>query len=248
MGLMSPGAAGAILRSDIAEGFVEYDAEAEQQGYVGSLVLPFFEVQEQSANFGKINIEETLKEVETLRASGGKYANTDFKLTQDNYATVEHGVEVALDDRNAKLYQRYFDFEVERAKIARGVLMRNAEKRYADLLFSTTTFSGLTQDVGTEWSTVASADVFGDVQTGINAVRSNSGLPGNTMLVSWLVFQHIRNNAAIIERVKYSGHTDPKRKQLTPQVIADALGLDEIIIGGAIRNGAKEGQTVPRAA
>ena len=241
---LSPSGDGAILRPDIADALVEFDAEMAMEGYVATQVLPIFEVKEQTANFGKLTLKELMKDQDVARASGAAYARTDFKLEQDNYTCEEYGIEIPVDERNARIYQRYFDSEVQAARIARSVILREHEKRVAALLFNTTTFSGKTSAVTTEWSTTASATILADVKTAMKAVKAQCGVMADTMLISDTVWFDVIDNAGIIDRVKYNEHTDVKRKQFTTTAIADALGLKRIIVANGVKNTAKEGQSV----
>ena len=107
----SPTSALSTQRPDLAESFMEFDLEMDRRGFIATDVFPVVEVAKQAGNFGKIPIEELLQERKTLRAPGSGYNRSQFTFTPVTYATVEHGVEEPIDDREASMYSDYFDAE-----------------------------------------------------------------------------------------------------------------------------------------
>ena len=208
----SPSSSLATLRPDLAT-FFEFDLEAEKAGFVGSQVFPVMEVASQSGNFGKIPLEELLQERETLRAPGSGYARGNFTFTPDTYACFEHGAEEPVDDREAKAYADYFDAEVVSTARAYGAVLRNAEKRIADAVFNTSTWTGgsLTTAVTNEWDDASNATPMVDVEAAVQAIYDNSGLWANALIINRKVFRNLRNCDAVIDRINSAGAGNPSK-------------------------------------
>jgi hypothetical protein len=234
-----------ILRPDLAATFMEFDVMAAQAAMIGPKVFPFLDVMEKSSHFGKIPIEALLTEPQTRRQPKGDYGRADFEFDQVTYTCDEHGWEEVVDDDLLKQYRYIFDAEQVASMRALGIVMRSFEKRIADAVFNTTTWTGapLTTAITNEWDDATNATPIADVTAAKKLVRENSGLIADTVIMDWSVFQNLRNVDEIIDRIKYSGHTDPKAAAMSPIVIAEVFDVRQVLVAGAggVRNSANPG-------
>lgn len=240
----SPSSSLSTQRPDLAS-FFEFDLEAEKAGFVAGQVFPVVDVASQSGNFGKIPLEQLLQERTTERAPGAGYARGNFTFEPSTYACVEHGAEEPIDDREAKMYREYFDAEVVSTARAFGAVLRNAEKRIADAVFNTTTWTGssLTTAVTNEWDDATNATPIIDVEAAVAKVYDGSGLWANALVVNRKVFRNLRNSAEVIDRINSAGAGNPsKASDVTTQMLSAVFDLDHIIVAGSSRNSAAEGQ------
>ena len=236
-----------FLRPDLGQSFQQFDLDMAREGFIGLRVAPTIDVALQTSNFSRIPVAELIKAQKTDRAPGSGYMRGTYHFEQDNYACEEHGWEEPVDDRERNIYAYSFDAELLAAQRARDVVMRNFEKRMADLIFNTTTWTGaaLTTDVSNEWDDAANATPIADVTAAKILIRDSSGLMANALILDWEVFENLKNCDEIIDRVKYWGGQDPNNMAIGAAEIARALGLKFIIVAGAstIKNTADEGQT-----
>lgn len=239
----SPTASLATLRPDLAGSMEEFDLAMSRQGFIGLQVAPVLEVAQQAGTFGKIPVEQLLVDAETGRAPGAGYGRGGTKFTPATYATQEHGREEEVDYREAKMYANYIDAEMVATQRARDIILRNHEKRIADLIFNATTWTSFTTGVTTEWSNATNATPRANVKAAKQAVRSQCGLEANALIICQTVFENLLDSAEILDRLKYAGFTDPRPGRINAEAIAQALGIDRVIVANAIRNSAKEGQS-----
>ncbi len=61
--------------------------------------------------------------------------------------------------------------------------------------------------------------------------------------VSEHTFEYLKDNAQIIDRLKYAGFQNPDKYNINEAAVAQGLGLDEVLVAGAVYNSADEGQT-----
>lgn len=237
----SPSTSLSTLRPDLAT-FMEFELEMLQSGFVAAQVLPVVETQKQSGPFGKIPVEQLLKERDTARASGSGYSRSNFTFTTDSYACDEHGAEEPVDDREAEMYAEYFDAEQIAAARARRAVMINAEKRVAAAVFNATTWTSYTTAVTNEWDDATNATPLVDVEAAVQAVWGQCGIWPNAMIINRKVFRNLRNVDEIIDRVKYQGMMDVRAGSVTVQALAQAFDLDYLIVAGGTRDSAAEGQ------
>src|SRR5687767_10398161 len=199
---VSPQPSAAVGRPDLGATLVEFDVQANQAGFVGMKLAPVIEVAEQSANIGRIPIEQLLQTQDTARASGGGYRRGNFKFDDFSYATREHGWEEPIDDRNSRIHRRYFDAEVIAAKRARNFVVQNHELRTVAALTNTATFEDAAAAV--VWSTPGTALPVTDVLTRIKSVRNRSGMTPNTVAMDYEAFLAAVETNQVIDRLKYA--------------------------------------------
>lgn len=244
---MNPSQSVATLRPDLSGSLEEFDLAMDREGFIANRVAMPIEVASQAGTFGKLPIEELLRNAVTRRAPGAPYSRSSAKFLPATYATEEHGHEGVVDDREAKMYAEYVDAEAVEAMVAQDVVLRALELRVAAMLFNATTWTGaaLTTGITNEWDKNHASDAvpIQDVQDAMFKVYDNSGLKPNALIINWKVFQRLRLLDQIQDAVASSGAGDSVlQNRISAQQIAQALGIDEVIVAGASQNTAKEGQ------
>jgi hypothetical protein len=247
--MATPSSSLATLRPELGASLTLFDLAMSQKGFVAPKVAPVIEVDKQSGPFGKINIEALLQTRNTTRTSRGAYSRQDWQFTTSNYGTIEYGAEEKVDDRDKNLYGSYFIAEQLAASRARDAVLRNYELRMAAAIFNTTTWTGssLTGAVTSAWSNFSASTPIADITAGKKAVYNNIGLQANTLIINYHVYLNLQQNADLISRIKYSGLQDPNTDKITSSAMAQAFGIDQIVIAGAQYNSANEGQAASLA-
>lgn len=245
----TPSSSTTTLRPDLAE-FQEFNLEAEKQGYIALEVLPVVEAGLQADNPGKVPLESLLFTGDTARTSSSNYNRGSYKFERFQYATKENGWEEPIDERDEKRY-RYL-LQVDRIANARaaGVVARNQEMRVAALVYNTTTWTGasLTTAITHEWDDATNCVPITDVEAAVKKVYEGSGLWANALVINRQVFRNLRNSDQIIERINSQGAGSPsKASDVTEQMLAQVFDLDYIIVAGASKNSANEGQAATPA-
>jgi hypothetical protein len=221
---------------------MEFDLMMNQQGFIASQVLPVVEVAKQSGSFGKIPIEQLLKHPDTRRAPGSGYSRDRFTFTTDTFACEENGMEEPVDDREATMYNEYFDAEVIAAQRAMHAVMSAYELRVAAAVFNATTWTSYTTGITNEWDDYANAVPLTDVESAVQAVYTQCGLWPNALIVNRKVYRNLRNCAQIVDRVKYQGFMDARAGNISQEALSQAFDL-QLIVAGGTQNTANEGQS-----
>ena len=242
----SPDTSLATLRPDLGGSLMEFDLAMDREGFIASRILPVFESQKPMGPFGRIPIKQLLQNRDTERAPGSGYNRGKFTFTKDTFSCDEHGIEETVDAKEAAMYDEFFDLEQVCAERALDVVLRNAEKRAAAMIFNATTWTGapLTTAVTTEWSVAASAKPRADVKAAMIKMWEGSGLWPNALVINQIVFENLKDAAEIVDRLKYAGFTDPRPGQINEAAIAQALGIQQVIVAGSAKNTANQAQTV----
>lgn len=230
-----------VSRPDLAAVVYEYALEQSQSKFIGLQALPTFTVSERSGQYPVIPLEALLKLPDTKRAPRGKYNRGDWKFELGNYDCVENGWEEPLDDVEAKMYARFFAAETVSSKRAMDIILRTQELRIKNMLFNTSNFS--VNNVTNEWDDYANATPLTDISTGKKALRNATGLDANALIIGRSVFDNLCLCAQITGAVKYTTPIEVMALEQKKALIALALGVDKILVGDAIYDGAKKGQS-----
>ena len=233
---------GTTLRRDLSTVAYEYMSEASQRGFIGLSILPIKDVNDQSANYPVIPIEAMINLPNTKRAARGDYNRSDYKFETGTYACEEYGWEELIDDAERNLYANDIDADEIATMRSVDILLRNQEARIAAAVFNTGNITQ-TAGVGTEWSTAASCTPRVNVFTAKEAMRLASGLVPNIGVCSSVVFKNLMFAAEIMDAFKYTNPVEIGGEEAQRRLLAQYFGLEEVLAGGAIKDGAKKGQS-----
>ncbi len=243
---MAVSAAATLQRPDLGVTIEEYRLEALSRSLIADQALPLFEVALQSAEFGVIPVETGLRVPDTNRAPGAAYPRGDWQFETDYYACSEHGWEEVVDDSRAAIYRRFFDAEQATARKAAKVFYTAREYRASALLFNTTTWSVADtekQTVSVEWDTSATAVPRAEILKARKQIHAVTGLEPNALIVTWSTYHDLLNCASILDALKYTAPLEVSPEVARRRILATVLGVDRILVGGAIYNSALEGAT-----
>lgn len=232
------------LRPDLAGMFQEFDVEANMQGFIATQIFPVIEVALQSDTFSIMPIEEMLKyitDAQLIRASGAPYGRIQFGFEPTTYATTERGIEGPIDHRQARLYRHYLDAEVAIIRILRHIIMLNMEMEAVEKIFNPATWTP--DAVTNEWDDWANATPIVDVTTKKHAIREACGLAPNTIVMSYKVFDHVRNCAEILDRIKAVREVTPQK--VTINDLRAAFEIEKVLVGKGTKKTTQEGVTPP---
>jgi len=233
-----------LQRADLGALAYEYYMDASQRGFIGTEIMPIFEVAEQSADYPVIPVEALIKLPASIRrAKRGKYQRGDYEFETGTYSCEEYGWEEPVDDSEANLYRRYFDAEEVAVKRAVDIILRNQEKRIATAVQSTGNITN-TAAVSTEWSTAATCTPKADVKGGIQALRAATGLEPNAMAISKKVFENLLICAELKDYLQYTNPHLMSNMEAQKAMVAQYLGLEKVLVGDAVYDSAKKNKSM----
>ena len=151
---------------------------------------------------------------------------------------LEQSLEEAIEYEVRDTYPTPHDARVDATEDVSERLDLGHEKAVADIAFSATYITNNVTLSGTDqWSDYANSDPFSDIQTGIDAVKAASVMMPNTMVIGYEVWAKLRHHPDLLGRLSVANI-----RVLTPQLLADLIGIKQVLIGGAMHNTAVEGQ------
>lgn len=232
----------AIIRHELSAPFTEFDLMMNQKRFIGPRVLKPRIVSVQAANIGKMQLKELLQQHDTKHAGGAGYKRGNFKFDKYSYATEEHGWEEPMTDRDIRLYADLIDAEDIHSMRAIDFVCGHYERDVAAAVYNTSTWTGpaLTTALGNEWDDAANATPIQDIIAAKQKIVDGSGLEANALILNSFQLQHLMNTDQIVDRIKY---TSEANQQKMAAALADALGLERLIVAGGLTNTANPAQT-----
>lgn len=238
---MNPSQSLATLRPDLGGSFMEYDLEMAEQGFIGHQLLPSFEVQRASGNFGRVPIEQLLLSMPTERGPGGAYNRAKWTFEPDSYITKEYGHEEPIDDSEAQMYVDYFDVEMISAARGRRIVMEAEERRIAALTQNASAYN--TVGITDEWDDATNAIPVTDVNGAIDRLFAK-GIIANCLVLTRKQFRSLRVADQVVEKVASFGSGSPiKQRDIGVDAMKAVFDLDYILVAGGIKNTANAGLT-----
>lgn len=212
-------------------------------GFIAESILPAVSVKETTgkvANYGNghLRIENT------VHTGEGPYARVDsITRGSDAYDIEDHGLQGTITDNDFRNVEDPYDARLDETLALTTHLALGKEKALADALQDPaiiTQGATLTGNAQYNNRTHADSDPIGDMQTARDTVLDSTGTLINTAIMSTKVYNALRFHETLISSL---GFTDQRPGALSRQELAQALELDNIFVGNAIYNSAKQGQT-----
>lgn len=211
---------------------------AAVNGYVASRVLPFVPVNACSDFYYKVDAGPMMEAPNNNRARGGAYPEIVISTRQSTYSCNSRGLAAKIPVEDVKEHNRLALQEMG-SWIATLQMLNSHEKRVADLVINRTTWpvaTGTGHNCADEWDDHANAKPVDDILTAKAAVAGNVGALASTGLcavMSWYTAHHLMLCDQLRDKLgfKYKD-AEPADAVWMEQVLARALGLSEVIIGG----------------
>ncbi len=226
-------------REDLKDALGEYNTS--EFSFIARDVLPVRPVKVKAASLSVLT-RENLKRADTQHANGAAFGRVTLSAEDTTYACVDYGLEDQLTDDDRKNYETDFDAELETVQLVQDKIDIEQEVRVATAIFNTSTWTGasLYTDVSSAPWDAAASPIIAHIQAAKEKVRKGCGMIPTTMVVGATTLNNILMNTGIINRF-------PGATLITEQMIranlAAIFGLDELLVGNAVYDTAKEGQS-----
>jgi len=216
--------------------------------YVASRVFPMAPVPKQSDLYRKYSVNELLR-LEAQEVAPGQAAPIDTaSFSDESFFCQKYGLRDFLTPEDIAMDDGSIDPEELVVQQLMQAHRTKMERSWAANYF-------LQGVWGTDWAGVAAgpianqflqldatgADPVETITQAKRAVFDNTGFMPNIAVVGGEIMDHLQTNAAIQDRIKYTGARDGA--VVTQQMLAGLFGVGEVVIGQAIYNAGPEGGT-----
>jgi hypothetical protein len=213
--------------------------------FIGDLVLP---PKPEPIRLG-IYMKAKLANAELLnadaqpRAQGATYARSNRKYDTDTFDCLEYGAESVIDDSYENEVERFMNLEATEAMLLERSLRISYEARVAAAIMNASTFTATAATVAYTAANVATIDVVNDVDLAKTRLLKN-GIIANAAVMSQDLFNRIRRSTLLQNQIYgVVPRTAGQRMLPAEDDVARALGVDNLYVGKAPKNGNQKGQT-----
>ena len=211
--------------------------------FIADSVYPILEVAKKSGYYFVYD-KKNLKTYDSNRTGMSEANVIDYELTKTAYGPLnEHSLASFIEDDEIDQSDSPLEPRVDHTEFVTEALAIEREKDLATdlantaLLTQNTTLSGTSQ-----WSDYANSTPFTDIDTGHETIAKNAIKKANTAIMSLEVWNVLKNHPDLLDRIKWS-----QFGVLTEDLFAQLIGVTKVLIGEAVYNSAKEGQTASMA-
>lgn len=177
------------------------------------------------------------------RAAGTESAGGGYSLQRDSFRCERTSLHDDVDDPTiANADDALAPIEDSTLYLTENVL-RAREREWATNFFATSIWgTDLTGVPGApaggqfqQWDQAGSTPIE-DVDTAKDSIRETTGRRANTIVTTPYVFTALKNNTAILDRIKYT-----QRATITEDLLAALFGVDRFLVASGVSNTAVEG-------
>tara|TARA_R110000803_G_scaffold18315_1_gene48975 strand:+ start:33 stop:986 length:954 start_codon:yes stop_codon:yes gene_type:complete len=208
--------------------------QQDAANFVAPLVFPSVPVSKQSDKYFTYTQADFFRDTAQVRADSTESVGSGYGLSTSTYSSSVYALHKDIGDQVRANSDNPLAPDADATRYLANQMMIRQEIDWATNFFGASIWD---TDVtpGTLWSAAGSTPIA-DVQTGINAVLTSTGMVPNTLVISYAVFSQLKNHADIIDRFKYTSS-----ESITTDLMAKVLGVDRVLVMRGIKNTAAEG-------
>lgn len=172
-----------------------------------------------------------------IAGEASEYKRAGYGLATDTFVTIERGIEKASSRSTiakAQTPESIIDTDVA---FITNIIANNYERLVAFTIFKNGVW-GTSSTPGNKWDDDVNGTPISDVLTGRQTIRKGTGQNPNLIVFGTEAFDSISEHADLLEKYKF---TQPAGGVISPELVAQALRVERILIGDSVYNTAKEG-------
>ena len=211
------------------------------KGYIGDRVFPIIDTANPKAKITKYLKGAWFRNEAGVRAAGTRARRGGYPIAEESLSTQEYAFakEVTDEDRkNAALPNApALKPEMDAIEFCSDKIDLFKEIKIAQLIKNTTWIDGNAtgKDAAGLWAAGTGNTFLADIVTGSMAIQGATGMKPNVLMLDYGTFMSLKSESTILDKIKYT-----QRGVLTSELLAALLELEEVLIGEALVNSAKE--------
>ncbi len=223
---------------------VAYMQDADE--FIADQIFPRIPVEKKSDKYFTYDRNDWLRDEAEVRGPSQETVGGGYGVSTDTYTCDVWGYHKDLDDQVRANYDNPLDPERDTTEFVTHKLLIKRDVLFTSNYFSATPWdndytggsSGSSPDF-VYWSDDANSDPIGDVTGWRRSVKKNTGFKPNVMAIGGEVWDEIKDNPDIIERIKYTRDAI----NINQELVAQAFDLDNLVVAEAIQASNQEGAT-----
>lgn len=214
--------------------------------YIADQIFKPVPVNKQSDRYYVYGMEK-FRQHDDHRAPGTEANEISWTLSDDSYYTENHALRHAIADESIQNADESFNLEASGTELVTEVILLNKEVDAANKILDASNYHrDLQITLGStgapaKWSDYENSDPILDIKRAKEAIHRKSGLRPNVLIISESVLNVLELHPRLLDVIKYV-----QRGIVTKDLIAVAFGVDQILVGSALKSNVQnQGQVEP---
>lgn len=203
------------------------------QNMIADMIFPVVSVTKESDMFYKWSKEDFLRVEDAQRARNSEAKVVTTGVGTGSYLCLEYSLRADLPLQDLANADDPLSWRESNANYVMDKLMLAYEDRVARLCGNTTNV-GTSVTLGSNWDDITTTPID-TITTMQEAIRQNTGLEANLMVIAGAPFRRLAKHPDIIDFVRGKGDNSGNGP-VNAQQIASAFGIDKILVGKGIKN------------
>lgn len=209
--------------------------------FIADKIVPIITVAKKSDKYFLHGAEE-FDNINTLRAPRSPYQRIQHTYSNTTYSCAEHGLEDPIDpDTVANADAPLQPAQDASKKVLRTLLLRKEIEVMTEITSTTPPTTSNALSGSDRWDD-PNSDPLGQIDDDRDAIRSYLGEEPNALVLGPAVWKKIKRHPQILNAIK-GGATVSNPAKVTKELLAEIFEVKQVIVGGAIYNQSKQGQT-----
>lgn len=208
--------------------------------FIADKVFPIVPVMKQSDRYFSYDKKYWFQTQAAVRAPGTQSAGSGFHIdnTPSYFADV-WAVHKDVDDQTRANADQPLDLDRDATLFCTQQLLLRREKQFVQQYFHTGVWTG---NSGGDFTPAILWDASGsnpmaDIDFLKNQIKKQTGFLPNTLVVAADVFFALRNNASVLDRIKYT-----QRGIVTEELLASLFGVEKFLVAAVTNDTTPEGE------
>lgn len=231
--------------TDILVAFMQAESK-----YLAKRVFPVVQVQKKSDSYYKWGRDDFFRVEAAERAPGTPAEVGGMAVSTDTYNCKEYAIAANVVDAIRDNADSQLQLDAAAARYVGQQLLGKREKVFTNTYFTTSVWTGATTGVDQtgvpgapganqfkQWDQATSTPIE-DLRSYIIQQEEKTGYRPNKLVLGPRVWAKLQDHAEFLDRIKYT-----QKGMVSTDLLASLLELDEVIIGRAIENTARQNST-----
>lgn len=211
--------------------------QQDSTNFVAALASSTIQVQKESDKYVVYPRGYFWRDEAQVRPLGGRPVQVSYKVDSGQYLAEEWALEHTVDDRQRTNADAPIKLDENATKLLTGKQMIRADRIWCQNFFVTGAWD---MEVSGGADFVPFNDLSSTPIATIDDYRENiaeaTGMMPNTLVLGSAVKKALRNNADILDRIKYT-----QRGSVTNEILAALFEVDNVLVARSVYNAAAEG-------
>lgn len=216
----------------------------KNENYIADKVFPLVDGVGYRAKIARYLKGAAFRDEAGIRGPGAESPRGNYKIDYLDLTTVEysHATPVTDEDRDATKQQGAPPLSPDQDAIENSSDKVDLKKEVrVAAIIKDSSWSGLGaggEDAEGLWAAGGGNTFIADIKKGINTIRLATGLKPNVLLLDFGTYLSLIEESTLVAKIQYV-----QKGVVTADLIASFFGLEEVLVGDAIVNTAKESKS-----